>query len=175
MYCLESLRQHDARGSIPGMSLGERVRELRERKGLSQTELAQAIGKQMLAVSQIERGKTESPRSDTLTGLAEALETSVDYLLYGHDLPAPTTSEPIHDEALLDMVAQVVLELQLPAEVEASLRAHPWSTGLPSYGTLRSYAVDLMGQRSGKLKPAPTTKVDVGEGMKREPRAKRRD
>lgn len=64
-------------------TLAGRVRLARKRKGLTQSELARASGVETLAVSNIERGITRSPRSDTIAAIAEAIECTVDWLLYG--------------------------------------------------------------------------------------------
>lgn len=140
-------------------TLGQRVRKLRQKLDITQAALAREIGRQTLAVSEIERGETDVPRGDTLSRLAEALGTTADYLLHGDD--APVVHEPIPNETLVDLVAQVAAELGLPPEVERELRASQWNLGLPSYGTLRSYAVDLLGQRSGKLRLVAPTKVEL--------------
>ena len=64
------------------MGIGERIRTLREKKGLSQTELARLIGVRPQSVQQWEAGKTE-PRSGRLEALAEALDTYLAYLRFG--------------------------------------------------------------------------------------------
>lgn len=119
MHGLESLREHGSWALIVPMGLGQRVRELREAKEMSQEDLAQAIGKRLLAVSQIERGKTENPRADTVSGLAEALGTTVDYLLHGEERPE-TTSEIVHDEEL----PLIDRALAMYAPVSADAAAH---------------------------------------------------
>jgi transcriptional regulator with XRE-family HTH domain len=48
---------------LPG-SLGDRVRELRERDKLTQGELASSIGTSASTLSRIEKGEIESPGSD---------------------------------------------------------------------------------------------------------------
>src|SRR2546423_11836422 len=58
-------------------SLGERVRRLRNARGLTQTELAGArVSKEY--ISQIETGKTR-PTEHTVTWLAERLDGAPDY------------------------------------------------------------------------------------------------
>lgn len=55
-----------------GFELGERVRSLREAKGLSQSELARRIGSTQPAVARLEAGGV-APRLETLERIAAAL------------------------------------------------------------------------------------------------------
>src|SRR5918911_5702643 len=65
----------------PERSLGDRVRRLRNARGLTQTELAEArVSKEY--ISQIETGKTR-PTSQTLEWLAERLGVDTHYLVDG--------------------------------------------------------------------------------------------
>ena len=56
------------------------VRELRERTGLSQAELAAAAGCEQTTISQLELGKVRDPRYSTIAAVARALRVSVDEL-----------------------------------------------------------------------------------------------
>lgn len=60
------------------------LRELREAKKLSQTELAEKSGFQPSAISHFETGR-RSPSFDNLKKLADALAVSIDYLLGRQD------------------------------------------------------------------------------------------
>ena len=70
--------------------LGERIAQARERRGISQYELADLMGVSQQSVAAWER-KVSSIRSDTLTKLATLLETSADELL---GLKAPRNVGP---------------------------------------------------------------------------------
>lgn len=61
---------------------GERLRRLREQKGLTQTALATLAGTYSSDISYYEAGKTE-PRAQTLHNLATVLGVSMDYLWKG--------------------------------------------------------------------------------------------
>lgn len=63
------------------MILGERVKELREKKGLNQKELADASHITQATISRIEQGKVAQLRSDSLKRLALALGSTTDYLV----------------------------------------------------------------------------------------------
>lgn len=66
------------------LTLGGRIRGLRKSYGLSQRSLAEKIGISQSAVSQIEKGHTESLHGDTLAGLCKALRTTPEMLLSGY-------------------------------------------------------------------------------------------
>lgn len=71
---------------MPG-SLGDRVRELRERDKLTQGELAARIGTSASTLSRIEKGEIESPGSDIVVKLARVFCVSTDFLLGVTDYP----------------------------------------------------------------------------------------
>ena len=71
---------------MPG-SLGDRVRELRERDKLTQGELAARIGTSASTLSRIEKGEIESPGSDIVVKLARVFRVSTDFLLGVTDYP----------------------------------------------------------------------------------------
>jgi transcriptional regulator with XRE-family HTH domain len=60
-------------------SFGEKIRDIREKSGLTLREVAQRIEVSESLISQIERNKV-SPSIDTLFSIAEALEVDLDYL-----------------------------------------------------------------------------------------------
>jgi transcriptional regulator with XRE-family HTH domain len=66
-----------SQGATPVLS---RLAEVRERRGLTQAELAGAIGVEPAQISNIERGY-RSPSIETAVALAEHLDVSLDFLL----------------------------------------------------------------------------------------------
>jgi transcriptional regulator with XRE-family HTH domain len=60
----------------PGKTVGLRVKALRQRRGLSQEELAERIDRSLHAISNIERGRT-FPNFTTLERLSRVLEVPV--------------------------------------------------------------------------------------------------
>lgn len=63
--------------------LKNRLKELRKQKGVSQTEMAKAINVSYSQYSRYE-AKGSKPNSDTLKKIADYLNTTVDFLLYGN-------------------------------------------------------------------------------------------
>jgi transcriptional regulator with XRE-family HTH domain len=62
-------------------TLGERLSAARERRGLTQGEVAQRAHLPQQAISRLERGARTHVRSDVLARLAIALDVSADVLL----------------------------------------------------------------------------------------------
>jgi len=63
-----------------GQLVGERIREVRVTRGLTQGDLAELCGTSIAAISHIERG-TKVPTITTLVRLADALECKVTKLV----------------------------------------------------------------------------------------------
>jgi transcriptional regulator with XRE-family HTH domain len=61
------------------------IKNFREQKGISQSELAERLNVTIQAVSNWETGKTQ-PDIDTLRKIADILEVSIDELIYGNKI-----------------------------------------------------------------------------------------
>lgn len=70
-------------------ALGKRLRERREKAGLSQADIAKQTGIIQGDLSLLERGKKRALWADTLLRLAETLGCSLDYLAGRTDDPHP--------------------------------------------------------------------------------------
>lgn len=57
--------------------MGEKIRELREKKRMSQEELAKRSGISRQTISSLETGKVDSVTTGTIEAIAKALEVSV--------------------------------------------------------------------------------------------------
>ena len=68
--------------TFPVKDFGRRLKTLREKRGLTQRELARLAGIDVMLVSRYERG-LGYPALETVIGIARALEVSLDYLLLG--------------------------------------------------------------------------------------------
>ncbi len=63
-----------------GLIINDRIKAIREHKGLSASDLARVTGLNQSEISQIESGRKRSPRLDTIQRIARALDVSIDYL-----------------------------------------------------------------------------------------------
>lgn len=61
---------------------GARLRELREKRGLTQQDLAEAVGAHWMQISRYERG-VQLPTADRVVALAKVLRVTADGLLLG--------------------------------------------------------------------------------------------
>ena len=83
---LDSLVKHaDRRPEYHGgmETMGQRIKALREARGMSQQELGQRVGVSKSAVSQWETDSTASVKLPTFLALLEVLHTDMEYLVYG--------------------------------------------------------------------------------------------
>ena len=65
-------------------SIGDRIRDLRDRRGFKQQELAEKIGTSRQVLSNWERSYTPVD-TEGVAKLAKVLEVSADYILYGRE------------------------------------------------------------------------------------------
>jgi len=75
-------------------SVGDRVREVREDRGMTQDRLAEVSHVSKGFLSDVENNK-RNIGSEYLLRIANALGTSVDYLLKGESTTAPVSREPV--------------------------------------------------------------------------------
>jgi len=116
--------------------MGERIKELRTKRGLTQQHMADSLGMNRANFSNYERGIAVPP-SDTLTRIAELLNVSTDYLLgasieptpYGH-VPAWATSKDKRDfKKMLDDEGELMFD-GIPLNADDKQRIKDVLTGL---------------------------------------------
>jgi transcriptional regulator with XRE-family HTH domain len=76
------------------MTVGERIRHLREQQGLSQAALARTLGASTMAINLLENGTTHAPHIERLIAIADLLGVSLDYLAGRTDDPSPPRKRP---------------------------------------------------------------------------------
>src|SRR6266571_2843034 len=96
----------------------QRLQGLREKRGLSQEELAKRAGLQATAISHFETG-TRKPSFHNLRRLADALETTVDYLMGRTNDPAAVVTEG--DQLFRDFQNLTTEEREIARDLIASL------------------------------------------------------
>lgn len=88
---------------------GKRLRELRQGKNLSQTDLARLARIHPMQVGKYERGEIH-PGLETLAALSRALDTSLDWLITGDEEP-PTNGKtfrfPLLEEKLRELDGEI--------------------------------------------------------------------
>ena len=123
------------------MSLGIRIRRLRQERKLTQQQLAAAFGINKASVAEWESGRT-APANDRMGQLAEILGTTVDYLLRG-SASAETFGQNATGDAYL---AVRHAKFKLAAGVSGYTVEYDNSDGAPLY-----FRADWLQKR--KLKP----------------------
>jgi len=81
----------------PPSLFGQRLRFVRQARGLTQAELAERVGISTQAMHSLEMGDTPSPRLPHLKVLAEQLEVSLDFLV-GVECAKPWAPLPVLQE-----------------------------------------------------------------------------
>ncbi len=86
------------------MSIGDRIKELRTKLKMTQTDLANRVGLSYIQVGRYETQKSK-PSSEILQKLAAALETTTDYLMNGGS--DEVVSAQLTDKELLSQFKEV--------------------------------------------------------------------
>lgn len=98
------------------MEIGDRVRDIRNRQGKTQAELAEALGTSQSAISQIEAGE-RNPTYDMIRRLADKLNVSPGYLMggdvKGEDIEELSPEEEAHFRQLRGLSEEGKEELKV--------------------------------------------------------------
>ena len=106
-------------------AISERIRLARANLGLSQTELAKAIGVNRATVGHWERGGAFAPSREHLQALSARLQVSLDWLAYGEQSPVAAVVDAAGSPSSRARAEEVMLELsrQLPMSFVAQVVA----------------------------------------------------
>lgn len=126
-------------------TLGSRIRELREGRGLSRSDLARNSGVTFAAVYQWEERNRE-PRREVLNAVAEALGVSASYLVSGKD------EEPVKRTRKVEKGKTDMPELLRDAQERFAS-----AMGLPSH-RIRVTVEVIIGPKGGTVSRRITTK-----------------
>src|SRR5271170_1097962 len=85
-------------GMSDSQAIGERIRLARQERGLTQEQLAEAVGVTRSAVAQWETGRAGQVTGN-LSRIAAVLEVGVGHLMFGDDKPAPQLATGGHELA----------------------------------------------------------------------------
>lgn len=126
---------------------GRRLKSVRETRGLSQAELGEKAGVPALMISHFETGARPNAAAATLVKLANALDTSIDYLLARTDDPVATGRVGALLRSLGQSASQETMEAVLTiaeamaqkdkARAAAEEDSTPKPSGPPSKGASR--------------------------------------
>ena len=97
-------------------AFGERLKEFRSERKMSQTELADLVGLRYSHISRYENGGSK-PSAEMLMKLSKALNTSIDFLLFGKEENVATAD--FEDKELLVMFKK---SEKLPEDEKAILK-----------------------------------------------------
>jgi transcriptional regulator with XRE-family HTH domain len=123
-------KQSRSKGPSFAEQFGERLRALRERRGMTQQELADALQMHRPQMSKYESGSV-FPEGQTLVALGKVLEVSMDELILGTEAEAPDEVrdtrlrasirelEKLRDRNLINVVVTVVRALVVEGQQTA--------------------------------------------------------
>ena len=105
------------------MLLGERIKNLRKSKGLTQSELGEKLGLTKVSISCYENG-TRFPDLETFELLVDALETTPDYLL-GRDKLVVSEQDEKYKVYLSNTDLEIINEIKRNPKLMNFLRLDP--------------------------------------------------
>ena len=108
-------------------AIGQRIKMLRKKKGLSQTELAQMLGKSLRTVQKYETGEIEVSIS-VINQIAEILETSSTYL-FGYE-SGTTQIKSLSDVMDFLFKLENVAGIDFRIDVKKPPRSKEWSCSI---------------------------------------------
>lgn len=122
-------------------AIGQRIKMLRKKKGLSQTELAQMLGKSLRTVQKYETGEIEVSIS-VINQIAEILETSSTYL-FGYE-SGTTQIKSLSDVMDFLFKLENVAGIDFHIDVKKPPRSKEWSCSISFDGkSAAEFNVDM--------------------------------
>ncbi len=118
--------------------VGERIREAREKRGLTQEKLAEKTGLSKGFLSDVENGNSDIS-SDNLLKLADVLGANLDYLLRGENTRSPSREPVVIPPELSRFAEQEKLTYMQTLEL---LEAHNSIIARRSSSSQKSFGVD---------------------------------
>ena len=103
------------------MTLGERIKQLRDEKGITQLKLARLCGVNRNSIYMYERNNVQ-PRQEVLSRIANALDVSIDYLLGNSDDPNDKTSTCNSDNMTKAILKNIDMDKIIREAIEETLK-----------------------------------------------------
>ena len=143
------------------MNVGKRIRARRKQIGMSAETLAEKIGIAPTTVYRYENGGIEKVDSEKLMQIAEALNTTIVYLMCMDDSPTiPPTNSPADDSPTSILTSEGWIRLS-----DAYRRLPPEMQHLPDYDTAASAATEALIRcqiAAAPVSPLPILKAQPG-------------
>lgn len=91
------------------MTKGERIRDLRRSKGITQVEMAKLLSTTKQTISKYEKGIVTNIPSDRIEAIAVILDTTPEYILGWEEKEQPTADDGLSQnmQTLIDFVKKV--------------------------------------------------------------------
>jgi len=109
---------------LPEMHIGEKVKRIRAFRGLTQQDLANAIGKTRSLISHLERTGEASPY--TLKEIADVLHVSVGTLQNDPDLNLTIVDEAAHPYVTVPEAEKMIVQMQKEIHFLKETNARQW-------------------------------------------------
>lgn len=100
-----------------GPSLGRAIKHARTRRGLTQAQLARALGIQQNVLARLEDGGRADPRLSTILAITQALGISIDALV----VEAGLSKQPLRPDVARELLATTALAARRAREQLADL------------------------------------------------------
>ena len=107
-----------------GASIGERIKHLQKRKGMTDTELAKVLHIDRATLKRIIEGSTEKVSSQVIIDAAQHFGVSTDFLLGLTDMPDPM-NHPMEEFKLTEGAAKAILYEDVHVEMLNRLLENP--------------------------------------------------
>ena len=108
---------------LPG-TIGQRLAELREQRGLTREELAERVGVSTSTLSRLESGQIQKFSDEMLTALAREFDVSTDFLLGLTNIPDRMNND-IGELGLTALAARNLYTRKVNNEVVSRMLEHP--------------------------------------------------
>ncbi len=130
---MKTHKPSDQTNSWPTLSaqIGERIRDVRRQKKMSQAELARRAKMTQVSISQVERGCRKQFKEEVLARIAAVLDTPLSYLVAGVD--ASLLLNRLDSKLCRTLQLVAALPIRRQEEIDRAIRwLMEWRYGMPT-------------------------------------------
>jgi len=102
------------------MNMGDRIKEMRKKRGFTQEELAQKLGLKDSAIAKYESGRVENIKRSVIAEMARVLDCSPVYLLCLDDSPVEL-AQPVSDFQLSELEKAIILKYRRADNIDKEM------------------------------------------------------